>query len=316
MQHLQILIINRRQKVMYVVYKRICEIDQIAILAIWSFCFSKVFLHKGFICFLLNLLKEKRGIFLCVNSYSTAVYTKIRRFYMNVQEVMDKLAELSSEQTKKTFMNHGASGNLYGVKIGDLKKLVKYVKKDHELALALYDTGNFDAMYLAGLSINPKLLTKETLQKWVGNADWYMLAEYTVAGVAAESLYALELAREWMESEDEMTAVAGWSTYANYLSITADEKLDLEEIRALLTRAETTIHQEKNRVRYCINGFVISVGAYVIDLHDEAMKVAETIGKVNVNMGNIACKVPHAVPYIEKIASRNKIGVKRKTCIC
>ncbi|WP_226647569.1 DNA alkylation repair protein [Mesobacillus subterraneus] len=235
---------------------------------------------------------------------------------MNIQEIMDKLAELSSEQTKKTFMNHGASGNLYGVKIGDLKKLVKHVKKDHELALALYDTGNFDAMYLAGLSIDPKLLTKETLQKWVGNADWYMLAEYTVAGVAAESQYALELAREWMESEEEMTAVAGWSTYANYLSITPDEKLDLEEIRALLQRAKTTIHQEKNRVRYCINGFVISVGAYVMDLHDEAMKSAETIGKVQVNMGNTACKVPLAVPYIEKIASRNKIGVKRKTCIC
>lgn len=235
---------------------------------------------------------------------------------MNIQEIMNKLAELSSEQTKKTFMNHGASGNLYGVKIGDLKKLVKHVKKDHELALALYDTGNFDAMYLAGLSIDPKLLTKETLQKWVGNADWYMLAEYTVAGVAAESQYALELAREWMESEEDMIAVAGWSTYANYLSITPDEKLDLEEIRVLLQKAKTTIHQEKNRVRYCINGFVISVGAYIMDLHDEAMKVAETIGKVQVNMGNTACKVPLAVSYIEKIASRNKIGVKRKTCIC
>ena len=235
---------------------------------------------------------------------------------MNVQEIMNKLAELSSEQTKKTFMNHGANENSYGVRIGDLKKLVKHVKKDHDLALSLYDTGNFDAMYLAGLSINPKLVTKETLQKWVGGADWYMLAEYTVAGVAAESHYALELAREWMESEEEMTAVAGWSTYANYLSITPDEKLDLEEIRALLQRAETTIHQEKNRVRYCMNGFVISVGAYVIELHDEAMKVAEIIGKVHVNMGNTACKVPIALPYIEKIASRNKIGVKRKTCIC
>lgn len=235
---------------------------------------------------------------------------------MNIQEIMNKLADLSSEQTRKIFMNHGASGNLYGVKIGDLKKLVKHVKKDHELALALYDTGNFDAMYLAGLSIDPKSVTKETLQKWVGNADWYMLAEYTVAGVAAESQYALELAREWMESEEEMTAVAGWSTYANYLSITPDEKLDLKEIRALLQRAETTIHQEKNRVRYCINGFVISAGAYVLDLYDEAMKVAETIGKVHVNMGSTACKVPLAVPYIEKIASRNKIGVKRRTCIC
>ena len=235
---------------------------------------------------------------------------------MNVEEILQKLSELGSEQTKKIFMNHGASGNLFGVKVGDLKKLVKYVKKDQELALALYDTENSDAMYLAGLSVNPKLMEKKTLQNWVKKANWYMLAEYTVAGVAAESPYALELAREWIESDEEMTAVAGWSTYANYLSITPDEKLELEEIRSLLHRAEKTIHQEKNRVRYCMNGFVISVGVYVTALHDEAIRVAETIGKVQVNMGNTACKVPLAVPYIKKVEERNKIGVKRKTCIC
>lgn len=239
-----------------------------------------------------------------------------RGLKMNVQEIMEKLEELGTEQTKKTFINHGASGNLFGVKIGDLKKLVKYVKKDQELALALYDTGNSDAMYLAGLSVNPKLMTKEILQNWVKKADWYMLAEYTVAGVAAESPYALELAREWIESEEEMIAAAGWSTYANYLSITPDDKLDLEEIRSLLQRAEKTIHQEKNRVRYCINGFVISAGAYVKELHDEAVKAAETIGKVHVNVGKTACKVPLAASYIKKIEEKNKVGVKRKTCIC
>jgi len=235
---------------------------------------------------------------------------------MSVEEIMEKLAEMGSEQTKKTFMNHGASGSFFGVKVGDLKKLVKHVKKDQELALALYETGNSDAMYLAGLSVNPKLMTKETLQNWVHKANWYLLAEYTVAGVAAESPHAIELAREWMESDEEMIAVAGWSTYSNYLSITPDEKLDLEEIRALLSRAEATIHQEKNRVRYVMNGFVISVGAYVTALHDQAIRVAETIGKVHVNMGKTACKVPLAVPYIKKIEERNKIGVKRKTCIC
>ena len=235
---------------------------------------------------------------------------------MNVEEIMEKLEELGSEQTKNTFINHGASGSVFGVKVGDLKKLVKHVKKDQELALALYDTGNSDAMYLAGLSVNPKLMTKETFQNWVQKANWYLLAEYTVAGVAAESPFALDLAREWMDSDDEMTAVAGWNTYANYLSITPDDKLDLEEIRAILIRAETTIHQEKNRVRYCMNSFVISVGAYVTALHDEAIRVAKTFGKVHVNMGKTACKVPPAVPYIQKIKERNKIGVKRKTCIC
>lgn len=235
---------------------------------------------------------------------------------MTYEEIMQKLEELGTEQTKKTFVRHGAKEPLFGVKIGDLKKLVKYVKKEHDLALSLYDSGNYDAMYLAGLSVNPKRMTKENLQDWVQKANWYAPAEYTVAGVAAESDFALELAKEWIQADEEVVATCGWSTYANYVSITPDDQLDLREIEKLLKRIEDTIHEEKNRVRYTMNTFVISVGAYVIDLHDQAVKVAERIGKVHVDVGNTACKVPLATDYIKKIEERNKIGVKKKTCIC
>ncbi|WP_066048804.1 DNA alkylation repair protein [Robertmurraya korlensis] len=235
---------------------------------------------------------------------------------MTYEEIMGQLSKLGSEQTKKIYMNHGVKEPYFGVKIGDLKKLVKYVKKDQELALQLYDSGNHDAMYLAGLSINPKLLSKETLQEWVKKAYWYLIAEYTVAGVTAESNFALELAREWMHSEDEMVAVCGWSTYSNYLSITPDDILDITEIKELLLQVKMTIHSEKNRVRYVMNGFVISVGTYVPELTEEAKNVARYIGKVHVNVGNTACKVPVALDYIEKVESKNRVGMKRKTCIC
>lgn len=235
---------------------------------------------------------------------------------MTVDEVMQKLKELGTEQTKKTFFNHGAREPFFGVRVGDLKKLVKSVKKDQDLALALYQTGNHDAMYLAGLSVDPKKMTKEILQDWAKKAYWYMLAEYTVASVAAESKFAIELAREWIQSEDEIIATCGWSTYSNYLSITPDDKLDMGEIRSLLDQVEQTIHQERNRVKYNMNNFVISVAAYVVELHESATEVAKRIGKVHVNVGNTACKVPLATEYIQKIEARGKIGSKRKTSIC
>lgn len=235
---------------------------------------------------------------------------------MTYKEIMQKLEELGSDQTRRIFMNHGAKEPFFGVKVGDLKKLVKFVKKDQGLALQLYESGNHDAMYLAGLSVNPKLMTKETLQEWAEKAYWYMIAEYTVAQVAAESNYALELAREWIKSEEEMMSVCGWSTYSNYVSITPDDKLDLSEIRALLEQVKNTIHDEKNRVRYVMNGFVISVGSYVPELNEEAKNVAEHIGKVHVDVGNTACKVPLAKEYIEKVESKDRVGLKRKTCIC
>ena len=48
---------------------------------------------------------------------------------MKLEEVMSKLEELGLEQTKKIYMNHGVKEPFYGFKVGDLKKLVKYVKR-------------------------------------------------------------------------------------------------------------------------------------------------------------------------------------------
>ncbi|MBB3114018.1 hypothetical protein FHS18_006134 [Paenibacillus phyllosphaerae] len=235
---------------------------------------------------------------------------------MTYEETMQALAGMGSEQTKSTYIRHGAKEPFFGVKIGDMKKLVKHVKKDQALALRLYESGNYDAMYLAGLSVNPKTITKEQLQHWVTGANWHSLAEYTVARVAAESPYAVELAVEWIESPEELVAVSGWSTYANYVSVAPDEALDMETIRGYLIRVRDSIHGERNWVRYVMNTFVISVGAYVEALTEEAKAVAEAVGKVHVDVGNTACKVPLATEYIGKIEAMGRIGSKKKTCIC
>jgi 3-methyladenine DNA glycosylase AlkD len=122
---------------------------------------------------------------------------------MNLPEVMKELETMGNEQTKKIFSRHGAKEPLFGVKVGDLKKIVKKVKKDHHLSLALYETGNSDAMYLAGLIADESKITKKQLQNWAENANWYMISEYTVAWITAESPYGHELGMEWIESEEE-----------------------------------------------------------------------------------------------------------------
>ncbi len=235
---------------------------------------------------------------------------------MNLNTIMEQLESLGTPQIKNILMNHGVCEPLYGVKIGDMKKLVKYVKKNDDLAKELYNTGNYDAMYLAGLSINPNSLTKEEIRGWLQKASCDAIAEYIVAGVAAESKYGLELAREWIKSKDERISSCGWSTYSNYISITDDSMIDLEEVNRLLDFIQVNIHEERNKVKYNMNGFVISVGAYIKDLNTKALQVAKAIGKVEVFMGNTSCKVPLATSYIEKIIDKKKVGNKRKRCIC
>lgn len=82
---------------------------------------------------------------------------------MTSQEILMELQEFGDEQTKNTLMRHGAKEPLFGVKVQDLKKILKKTKKNHELSLALYATGNSDAMYLAGLMADEKQITEEQL---------------------------------------------------------------------------------------------------------------------------------------------------------
>lgn len=235
---------------------------------------------------------------------------------MTVEEILSELSSLGSPSTKKVLMNHGAQEPFFGVKISDLKPIQKRIKKNHELSLELYDSGISDAMYLAGLISDPPKMTKAQLQKWVKNAYWYMLSEYTVPWVAAESRYAIPLALEWMNSSKEGIAAAGWSTYSSFVAINPDDQLDLTEIQTLLSRIPKALPKAENRVRNAMNAFVLAVGCYVAPLTENAKTTAKAIGKVQVDMGNTACKVPDALKYIEKAEGMGRVGVKRKTAMC
>lgn len=236
---------------------------------------------------------------------------------MTLQEVMTELETYGNEQTKKTLLKHGAQEPFFGVKVGDLKKIIKKTKKkNHELSLELYNTGNSDAMYLAGLIADETKITKEQLQDWVKKAYWYYLSEFAVAFIAAESPYGLELAQEWIESDEENIASSGWATLASYISRTDDNDLDIAYYSKMLDRVKAEVHMERNRVRYTMNGFVIAVGAYITDLTNKAKDIGQDIGKVSVDMGGTACKVPEIKPYLEKMEKGGRIGKKRKVARC
>lgn len=232
---------------------------------------------------------------------------------MNAEEILAELKPLGLESYKATMLRHGVPEPLFGVKIEELKKVQKRIKKDYQLALDLYDTGIYDAMYLAGLIADDPGMTVGDLRRWVEKAHCSAISEYTVPWVAAEGRHGLELAREWIESDQEKVAAAGWSTFSNLVAL---KDLDLSELRQLLERVQATIHDQPNRVRYAMNGFVIAVGSYVKELTETALHTAAKMGKVTVDMNGTACVVPSAPDYIEKVRKRGTIGKKRKTVKC
>jgi 3-methyladenine DNA glycosylase AlkD len=231
---------------------------------------------------------------------------------------MSELKAKGREQTRKTLARHGApDGRLFGVPVADLKGIAKTIKKQQALACALYETGNVDAMYLAGIVADGSQMSPKLLEAWARDAtNISMISEYTVPWVAVESPHACELALKWMKSKTEHVAASGWCTYTGIVTTTPDEKLDLPEIERLLDVVVKEIGGAPNRVRYTMNGFVIAVGSYVLPLLKQAKAAAKAIGAVSVNVGDTACKVPLATASIEKIEAAGRVGKKRATIRC
>ncbi|MGA8231592.1 MAG: DNA alkylation repair protein [Candidatus Acidiferrales bacterium] len=236
----------------------------------------------------------------------------------SVTSIMAELKKKGSEKTRKMYARHGmATERMFGVSIADLKAIAKTIKGQQRLACELYETGNLDAMYLAGLVADGSQMTKKELNGWAeGAANLHMISEYTVPWVTVGNPDARELAIRWIQSKKEHVASAGWCTYAGLVATKVDEALDLAEIENLLGTVVREVHGAQNRVRYTMNGFVIAVGTYVKPLSKKAKASARQIGAVSVDVGATACTVPLATAHIEKIEASGRVGKKKKTIRC
>lgn len=241
---------------------------------------------------------------------------KLKPGNMTVKEIMTVLKLKGSDSIKKILLKHGVKEPFFGVKVEELKKIQKVVKVDYQLAKDLYATGNADAMYLAGLIADDAKMTKKDLNEWIIMAHSDNISGYTVPWVAAEGNHGYALALEWIESKEPYIAAAGWNTLSNIVSVKPDADLDLGHIKKLLLRIEKEIHTAPNRVRQCMNGFIVAAGSYIASLTDKAVATAKKIGTVTVDMNGTACKVPFALDSIQKVKDKNAIGKKKKTVKC
>ncbi len=220
---------------------------------------------------------------------------------MLLEEVMQQLEEYGTEQNRKTYKNHGAKEPLFGVSFANLKLLKKKIKKDHDLAILLWETKNMDAMTLATMILDPKKVTTELLNKWVQEVDYYCLMDVLMTAICTSPI-AIERMEDWTKSDDEWIGRAGWSLLAN-IAI-KNKTLQDDVFSPYLDEIKENIHNEKNRKREAMNRALIAIGIRNEDLEQAAIEIAREIGKVHVDHGATSCKTPDAESYIKKARER------------
>lgn len=228
---------------------------------------------------------------------------------MTLHEAMARLEAAGTAQNRKIYARHGAREPLFGVSYADLNKLAKTYKGDHELGLALFETGNHDARQLAAKIVDPGRMTNKLADQWVRAVDCYITAE-SIAGVVAASPVARSRSDAWRDRRSEWVASTGWAI----LAFTA-ERADLwttAELRDRLAQIEREIHDRPNRVRHEMNMAIITIGLRGPGLRRSAIAAAKRIGPVVVDHGETNCKTPEPTAYIAKtIAHREAKAATR-----
>lgn len=178
------------------------------------------------------------------------------------KQVRDALAWLKKHGTQARrdgMARYGIPlGNAYGVTMPDIQKLGKQFGKDHALALALWDTGQYEARLLCAYVDDPAAVTPAQMDRWARDFDSWALCDTLCFALFDRTPHAWKKVEQWAGKRDEFVKRAAFAMLA---SLTIHDR---DADPALFLRGLELVEREagdaRNFVSKAINWALRSIG--------------------------------------------------------
>ncbi len=189
---------------------------------------------------------------------------------------MDELASQASEESRAGMARYGINvGHAFGVSVYELRRMAKGLGRDHELALALWDTGNHEARLLASMVDDPTAVTESQMEAWAAAFDSWDVCDQVTSNLFDKTPFAYDKVRAWSAAEDEWVKRAAFATAAA-LAV-QDKKAPDERFLAILELVRREAGDGRNFVKKAVNWALRNIGKRNAALHAAAMDTAEAI---------------------------------------
>lgn len=165
-----------------------------------------------------------------------------------------------------------------GIAMPVLRGLAKSHRRNHPLALELWDTGVHEARVLATLVENPKQVTRSQAERWVRDADNWALTD-ALAFLLDRTEFAEEKALAWSERKDEFVKRTGFAIMAG-MAVHRKELPDEVFLRFLPVMAREA-SDERNFVKKAVNWALRQAGKRNATLRRAAIAGARRIQKLD-----------------------------------
>lgn len=151
-----------------------------------------------------------------------------------------------------------STNNTLGVNIPLLRELAKAHRRNHELALELWQTGIHEARILASLVDDPKLVTVGQLEEWVAEFDSWDVCDQCCANLFARTPFGWSKAVEWSSRPEEYVKRAGFVLMAR-LAV-QEKKAPAELFQPFFELMRREAGDERNFVKKAINWGLREIG--------------------------------------------------------
>jgi 3-methyladenine DNA glycosylase AlkD len=194
-----------------------------------------------------------------------------------VQLVLASLEKLAEKRVLEDMSKRYAiyTNKAFGVSMSNIQKVAKPLGKNHELAIALWETGWYEARMLTSFVDDPALTTESQMERWARDFDNWGIVDTLCFNLFDRTPHAWKKVAAWCPRKEEFIKRAG---FALLWSLTVHDKTAPDEkFISGLTFVEQEADDDRNFVKKAVNMSLRAVGKRNGALHKAAVTVARRL---------------------------------------
>jgi 3-methyladenine DNA glycosylase AlkD len=192
------------------------------------------------------------------------------------KEVLERLEPLGSEEARAGMARYGIrTEDAFGVSVYELRRVAKELGRDHDLALALWATGNHEARLLASMVDDPEEVTEAQMEEWAEAFDSWDICDQVTSNLFDKTPFAWAKVEEWSASPDEWVKRAAFATAAA-LAV-QDKKAADEPFLVILELCRREAGDDRNYVKKAVNWALRGIGKRSPGLNRAAVRAARRL---------------------------------------
>lgn len=223
-----------------------------------------------------------------------------------VASVTKRLEAWGTEAVRAIYVRLGAE-RAYGVPLAKVRALAKELGTDHDLGLALWESGAHEARILACTLFDPRALTEPVARGLAASSGYGVMADELVSRALGEAPCAPVARDTFRDADDELVRRVGWKLLGKSVDTLGPAAIDAE-----LARLEREMPDAPFLVKEGMNFCLVQLGTKIPSVTERAMEIGARMGVWDLRPIPKGCTSAYAPEWIAVLLARSSPAWKAR----